>query len=132
MPETEAMLTIAPFPCLTMCGSTCLQVRKHALHVYVVDPVPTLLAGLDRAADLDDAYIVVKYVDPAECQYASIDHRSNVIRTGHVSSNRLADAAFRLDYSLGLEGGSEIDVDRDDSCPFAGKEHRRRLAVAPT
>ena len=55
--------------------------QKHALHVYVVDPVPTLLAGLDRAADLDDADIVVKHVDPAECQYASIDHRRNVIRT---------------------------------------------------
>src|SRR6516162_1169118 len=28
MPETEAMLTIAPLPCLSICGSTCLQVRN--------------------------------------------------------------------------------------------------------
>src|SRR5215467_13791447 len=28
MPETEAMLTIAPFPCRTICGRTCLQVKN--------------------------------------------------------------------------------------------------------
>src|SRR5215471_4700898 len=28
MPETEAMLTIAPLPCRSICGSTCLQVRN--------------------------------------------------------------------------------------------------------
>src|SRR6516162_5427765 len=28
MPETDAMLTIAPLPCRSMCGSTCLQVRN--------------------------------------------------------------------------------------------------------
>jgi hypothetical protein len=28
MPDTEAMLTIAPFPCRIMCGSACLQVKN--------------------------------------------------------------------------------------------------------
>src|SRR5262249_11345780 len=65
--------------------------QKHALQVYVVDPVPTLLAGLDSAVDFDDADVVVKHVDPAKCQDASIDYRSNVVRAGHISSDCLAD-----------------------------------------
>jgi hypothetical protein len=74
--------------------------QKHALQVYVVDPVPTLLAGLDRAADFNDADIIVKHVNSTKCQDARIDYRSNVIRAGHISSDCLADATFRLDDPL--------------------------------
>ena len=63
MPETEAILAIAPLPCRSICGSTCLQVR-----IDVADPVPALLASLDRTADFDGPDIVVQHVDPAKCR----------------------------------------------------------------
>jgi hypothetical protein len=100
--------------------------QKHALQVYVVDPVPTLLAGLDRAADFDDANIVVKYVDPAKCGNAVIDYDSDVIGTRYVPRDPLADATFRLDNSLGLKRCIEIDIGCEDLCSLAGEE----LAVA--
>src|SRR5262249_13864409 len=90
--------------------------QKHALQVYVVDPVPTLFASLDRAADFDDTGIVVQHVDPPECPDASIDYRSNVICAGHISSDRLADTSFRLDDSLAFERHIEIDIGGDDLC----------------
>src|SRR5215471_8675227 len=105
--------------------------QKYALQVYVLDAVPTPLAGLDRAADFDDADIVVMDVDPAECQDASIDYRGNIVRAVHISSDRLADAAFHLDDPLGFERLIEVDIGCEDLCSFTGEEHRRRLAVAP-
>jgi hypothetical protein len=103
----------------------------HALQDYVVDPVPTLLAGLDRAADFDDADIVVQHIGPTKRRDTSLDYRSNVIRTARISSDRFADATFRLDDPLGLERGIEIDIGCEDLCSLAGEEHRRCLAVAP-
>jgi hypothetical protein len=76
--------------------------------------------------------LFVQNVDQAKCQDASIDYRSNVIRAGHISSDRLADAAFRFDDLLGLERRIDIDIGYEDLCSFTGEEHRRRLAVAPT
>ena len=63
----------------------------------------------------------MQHVDPAECQHASIDYRSNVIRVGRISSDRLADAAFRLGNPLGLERGIEIDIGGEDSGPSRAK-----------
>ena len=37
MPETGSDLTIAPLPCRSICGSTCLAGQEHALQVDVVD-----------------------------------------------------------------------------------------------
>jgi hypothetical protein len=103
--------------------------QKHALQVYVVDPVPTLLAGLDRATDFDDADIVVEARRSGRVSDASIDDRGNVLRTGHISSDRFADAAFRLDNSIGFERGIEIDIGCENLCSLTGEEHRRRLTV---
>ena len=41
---------------------------------------------------------------------ASINYRGNIVRAGHISSDCLADAAFRLDNSLSFEHRIEIDI----------------------
>ncbi len=47
--------------------------QEHALQIDVVDPVPALLGGLDRAADFNDPDVVVQHVDPAERRNAGTD-----------------------------------------------------------
>jgi len=42
--------------------------QEHALQIDVADPVPALLASLDRTADFDGPDIVVQHVDPAKCR----------------------------------------------------------------
>src|SRR6516164_6857798 len=131
MPETEAMLTIAPLPCLSHVREHLLAGQEHALQVDIVDPVPTILGGLDRTAYFDDPDIVVQHVDPAECRHAGVDHGGDVFGKRYVSCGRLADAALPLDDPLGLDGRIEVDVSGQYPCPLAGEEHRRRLAIAP-
>src|SRR5215831_14246335 len=121
MPETEAMLTIAPLHCRAMCGSTCLQVRNMLFRLTSLtrsqlssvvstgpptSTMPTLLCSTS--------------IRPNAATQAST-YRSNVICAGHISSDRLADAAFRLDDPLGLERRIAVDVRGEDLCPFAGE-----------
>src|SRR6516162_256691 len=131
MPETEAMLTIAPLPCLSHVREHLLAGQEHALQVDIVDPVPTILGGLDRTAYFDDPDIVVQHVDPAECRHAGVDHGGNVMGKRHVSGDRFANAALALYDPLGLDGGVEVDVGGQYPCPLTGEEHRRCLAIAP-
>src|SRR5207248_10322951 len=84
--------------------------QEHAFQVHLVDPIPTLLAGLDRTADFNDADIVVQYVDPAKFGNAGVDYRNDIIGTGHVSGDRHADAALALDDPFGLDRGIEVEV----------------------
>ena len=108
-----------------------MQVKEHALQVDVIDPVPALLGGLDRAADFDDPNVVVQDVDPAECRDAGIDHGSDVGGERDVSRDHLAGATLPLDDPLGLEGRIGVDVGCENLRTLAGEEHRCRLAVAP-
>jgi hypothetical protein len=58
--------------------------------------------------------------------------RSDIIGTGHVPGDDLADAALALDDPFGLDGGIEVEVDGKHLCALAAEERRRCLAVAPT
>src|SRR5215831_9021664 len=46
MPETEAMLTIAPFPWRTICGSALLAHQEHPIQVYILtlSQLPSLVS----------------------------------------------------------------------------------------
>ena len=81
---------------------------EHAFRIHVVDPVSALLAGLHRAAHFNGADIVVQHVDPASCREAGVDYRSDVIGTGRVPGDRLADATLGLNDLLGLEAASRL------------------------
>src|SRR6266852_4290466 len=52
MPETEAMLTIAPLPCRSIYGSICLQVRNMLFRLTSLTQ-SQLSPCLDRTADFD-------------------------------------------------------------------------------
>src|SRR5260370_28941426 len=101
---------VRPFPLPLQVRKHLLASQEHALQVHVVDPVPTLLAGLYRTADFNDADIVVQYVDPPKRRDASVDYRSDIIGTGHVPGDDLADAALTLDDPFVLDGGIEVEV----------------------
>jgi hypothetical protein len=132
MPETDAMLTIAPLALPLHVRNRLFACQEHALQVDVVDPVPALFGGLDGTADLDETDIIVQHIDPAECRYTGTDHGGDVGGTRHVGGESLTHAAFAVDDALGLERRVAVDVHGENLCPFPGEEHRGRLAVAPT
>src|SRR6516164_3903607 len=125
------MLTIAPLPCLAMCGSTCLQVRNMLFKLTSLTRSQLSSVVSNRTADVDDPDIGVQHIDPAECGDAGVDHGGDVFGNRYVSGDRLANAARPLDDPLGLDGRIEVDVGGQYPRPLTGEEHRRRLAVAP-
>jgi hypothetical protein len=50
----------------------------------------------------------VQYVDPTERRDAGVDYRSDVIGTGRVPGDGLADATLSLNDLLGLEAASRL------------------------
>jgi hypothetical protein len=91
--------------------------QEHALQVNVVNTVPALFGGLDRAADFDNPDIVVQHVDAAECLETGVNDGSDIFGTRHVPRDRLADAALRFDDPLRFEGRFEIDISCGNLCP---------------
>src|SRR6266566_6715002 len=125
MPETEAMLTIAPLPCRSMCGSTCLQVRNMLFKftsltrsqlsslVSTGPPTSTMPTLLCRTS-----------IRPNDLMQAStIAATSSARDTSPATAMQMPPSLSMIRF--GLDGGSE------DLCSLAGEEHRRRLAVAP-
>src|SRR6266851_4352487 len=132
MPETEAMLTIAPLPCRSMCGSTCLQVRNMLFKFTSLtrSQLSSLVSTGPPISTMPTLLCSTSIRPNAVMQASTI--RSDIIGTGHVPGDDLADAALALDDPFGLDGGIEVEVDGKHLCALAAEEHRRCLAVAPT
>src|SRR5262249_1506893 len=105
--------------------------EEHALDVDVDDPVPAFLAGLDGAARLGDADVVVQDVDPAEWRDTLLHRRGDVACVRNVGRDGGAGAAFATDDAARLLRGREGAINGDDLRPLAREGNRCRFAVAP-
>ena len=79
------MLTMAPLPCASITGSTCLQPRNTLLRLKSTWRVPDLFVHLDRAAGGRAADVVDQDVDAAEGADAGGHHRGHAVASGDVA-----------------------------------------------
>ena len=104
----------------------------HALQVDVDHFVPAVFRYLDRAADFNDADIVVQDVDAAEAGGGVFDEGGHLIRSRDIRLEHGDFATLIADDAGGLLSRLTIDVGRDHFCAFARIDHRGRLTVAPS
>ncbi len=108
-----------------------LASQMHGAEVDRHLPIPGCLAQLDRAADLEDADVVVQQVETPKGLDTARDRGGHRRTIGDVGLKGLGLTALLTDDGGGLLGRLGRQVDAEDPRALAREERRRRLAVAP-
>ena len=108
-----------------------LHCQITALQVHIENAIPPLLRKLDDPADVNDADVVVQYVDAAEAIATGRDHARYIIGICHIGAAVPGFAPFAEDDFRGFPCRCLVDVYAVDFGGLAGEEHCSGLAVSP-